>query len=99
MYTIKLADGIKLENLDKNGTNYVSKTKIDESIFKNNLSVVTVSDGETETTYHNIEFIQQMPWSDGTYYLAFREIPKEEVAITDLQLALTGLYEQMLGGE
>ena len=99
MYTIKLADGIKLENLDKNGTNYVSKTKIDESIFKNNLSVVTVSDGETETTYHNIEFIQQMPWSDGTYYLAFREIPKEEVAITNLQLALTGLYEQMLGGE
>lgn len=99
MYTIKLADGIKLESLDKNGTNYVSKTKIDESIFKNNLSVVTVSDGETETTYHNIEFIQQMPWSDGTYYLAFREIPKEEVAITDLQLAVTGLYEQMLGGE
>ena len=73
MYTIKLADSRKLTGLTKNGTNFVSREKIDESIFKNNLSTMTVSDGETEVVMNNVELIQQMKWMDGTYYLAFRE--------------------------
>ena len=99
MYTITLADGKKLENLDKNGNNYVSKTKIDESIFKNNLSKVTVSDGKTETTYENVEFVQQMPWSDGTWYLVFRVVSGAEKSITDIQMALADVYEMILGGK
>lgn len=99
MYTITLADGKKLENLDKNGDNYVSKTKIDESIFKNNLSKVTVSDGETETTYENVEFVQQMQWSDGTWYLVFRVVSGAEKSITDIQMALADVYEMILGGK
>lgn len=51
MYTITLANGKKLTGLDMNGTNYVSKEKVDETIFKDNLSTMKVSDGETETTY------------------------------------------------
>ena len=51
MYTITLANGTKLTGLDMNGTNYVSKEKVDETIFKDNLSTMKVSDGETETTY------------------------------------------------
>lgn|GEM_PF-3536781 len=38
MYTITLSDGRKLENLTVNGTNFVSKTKVDEEIFQNNLA-------------------------------------------------------------
>lgn len=109
MYTITLTDGTKLKNLDMNGTNYVSKEKVDETIFENNLSTMTVSDGETEITYTDMVFIQQMEWADGTFYLAFREKTKEEKLVaaitanadsmTDLQVALAEVYEMVLGGK
>lgn len=108
MYTITLANGKKLTGLDMNGTNYVSKEKVDETIFKDNLSTMKVSDGETETTYTDMVFIQQMEWADGTFYLAFREKTKEEKlvaalnatsnSITDIQVALAEVYEMVLGG-
>lgn len=108
MYTITLANGKKLTGLDMNGTNYVSKEKVDETIFKDNLSTMKVSDGETETTYTDMVFIQQMEWADGTFYLAFREKTKEEKlvaalnatsnSITDVQVALAEVYEMVLGG-
>lgn len=43
MYTITLANGKKLTGLDMNGTNYVSKEKVDETIFKDNLSTIFLS--------------------------------------------------------
>lgn len=108
MYTITLVNGTKLTGLDMNGTNYVSKEKVDETIFKDNLSTMKVSDGETETTYTDMVFIQQMEWADGTFYLAFREKTKEEKlvaalnatsnSITDVQVALAEVYEMVLGG-
>lgn len=108
MYTITLANGKKLTGLDMNGTNYVSKEKVDETIFEDNLSTMKVSDGETETTYADMVFIQQMEWADGTFYLAFREKTKEEKlvaaltatsnSVTDVQVALAEVYEMVLGG-
>lgn len=108
MYTITLANGTKLTGLDMNGTNYVSKEKVDETIFEDNLSTMKVSDGETETTYTDMVFIQKMEWADGTFYLAFREKTKEEKlvaalnatsnSITDVQVALAEVYEMVLGG-
>lgn len=50
-YTITLADGRKLTGLSKNGDNFVSSEKVDETIFKDNLSTMKVSDGETEETF------------------------------------------------
>ena len=68
-----------------------------------------VSDGETETTYTDMVFIQQMEWADGTFYLAFREKTKEEKlvaalnatsdSVTDVQVALAEVYEMVLGGK
>ena len=91
-----------------NGTNYVSKEKVDETIFEDNLSTMKVSDGETETSYTDMVFIQQMEWADGTFYLAFREKTKEEKlvatlnatsdSVTDVQVALAEVYEMVLGG-
>lgn len=97
-YTITLADGQKITGLTKNGDNFVSKTKVDESIFVNNLSTMKVSDGETEVTMTDVQFIQQMEWVDGNWYLAFREIFPAEKAMTDLELALVEVYEMILGG-
>lgn len=108
MYTITLADGTKITDLELNGTNYVSQTEIDENVFKDNLSTITISDGETETVYEDMVFIQQMKMSDGTYYLAFREkFPEEKIAeaivanassVTDVEMAITEIYEMILGG-
>lgn len=107
-YTITLADGRKLTGLSKNGDNFVSSEKVDETIFKDNLSIMKVSDGETEETFENMVFIQQMEWADGTFYLAFREqTPQEKMlaaiaanseSVTDMQLALAEVYEMILRG-
>ena len=101
MYTITLSDGRKLENLAVNGTNFVSKNKVDEEIFRNNLAAVKISDGKTERAYKNLVFIQQMEWADGTYYLAFREktrmellaeeITENSIGMADVQDALVEL--------
>ena len=96
-YTIKLADGRELTGLTKNGNNYVSKKKVNETIFIDNLSTMTVSDGETETTYKNVELIQQMTLPDG-FYLCFRELTEAELTVTDLQEALAEVYEIIVGG-
>lgn len=77
-YTIRLADGTELKGLSKNGDNFVSSTKIDESIFEGNLATMTVSDGESEVTYENVELIQQVQYADG-WYLAFRELSAQEL--------------------
>ena len=84
MYTITLSDGRKLENLAVNGTNFVSKTKVDEKIFQNNLAAVVISEGKTERAYENLVFIQQMEWADGTYYLAFREKTRMELLAEEI---------------
>lgn len=73
MWTITLSDGTKITDLEVNGTNFVSKTKINESIFKGNLDTVTISNGESEVEYTDLIFIQQMEWEDGTFYIAFTE--------------------------
>ena len=50
---------------------------------------MTVSDGETEITYKNVELIQQMDFPDG-FYLCFRELTEAELAVTNLQEAVGG---------
>ncbi len=93
MYTITLSDGRKLENLAVNGTNFVSKTKVDEKIFRNNLAAVVISDGKTERAYENLVFIQQMEWADGTYYLSFREKTKMEMLAEEITENSTGMAD------
>ena len=93
MYTITLSDGRKLENLTVNGTNFVSKTKVDERIFRNNLAAVKISDGKTERVYENLAFVQQMEWADGTYYLAFREKTKMELLTEEITENSTGMAD------
>lgn len=111
MYTITLADGRTLTGLDRNGDNFISVEQVDESIFADNLSSMTISDGETETVMHDVELIVQQKYDDG-YYLCFRELSTQEKAladlkkaidsnansVTDVQVALTEVYELITGG-
>lgn len=86
-YTIILADGRQLTDLGMNGTNFISAEPVDESIFEENLDTVTISDGETEQIYHNVEFVQQQKWPDG-WYLAFRQKSQQELEMEAIRKAI-----------
>ena len=62
-----------------NGTNLISKTKIDETLFtEDNLSVVSVQvDKAPAVEYTDLVFIQQILF-EGEYYLAFRQKTEDE---------------------
>lgn len=97
MYKIKLHDGREITGLKKNGTNFVSATKIDESIFKNNLKTMIVTDEENkETEYHNVELIQQVQYADG-WYLAFIEknISEQDRINAQIMLQIAQLKAQL----
>ena len=99
MYKIKLHDDREINDLEKNGTNFVSKTKIDESLFKNNLKTMTVTDEEgEETEYHNVELIQQVQYADG-WYLTFIEknISEQDRINAQIMLQIAQLKAQMNG--
>ncbi len=96
---IVLANGTKLENLVINGTEFVSKTKVDESIFTEEaLKEVKVYEGEESIqTYTEAVFIHQQKWEDG-YYLAFRELTESEKKDKVIQMLGQKLTESRLDG-
>jgi hypothetical protein len=65
MYTITLADGTQLKKLELNGNNYIAPNIVKDSMFKDNLSIVTISDGENTETYYNMTLIQNTTYDDG----------------------------------
>lgn len=81
---------------------------METSNTEDNLSTMTVSDGETTETFKDMIFVQQMEWSDGTFYLSFRERTSTEKitaaimananSLTDVQVALAEVYEMMITG-
>ena len=80
MITLTLSDGRQITDLKQNGNNYISDTKIDESIFDNNLETLIISDGENETVMHNAYFVQQVTYDDGkNWWLCFAEKTKEQL--------------------
>lgn len=78
MYTLILADGTKLTDLERNGDCFYSKKKVDESVLANNLSTLTITDGETEEVMTNAVLIRQVQRGD-KWRLAFRELTVQEM--------------------
>lgn len=98
MYKITLKDGTVIDNLTMNGNNYVSPTEVDTSLFtRKNLSSVVVNDGEKDETLTNLLFVQETHMKDG-YYFILRPMTDTEISITDIQEALSDIYEMSLGG-
>ena len=75
IYKITLGDGTEISNLKLNGNNFISTETIEESVFADNCSPVTISDGTTET-------VEQIP---GEYWFVLRDISEEEFARTKMQ--------------
>lgn len=73
--TLVLSDGTELAGFTENGTNYITETKIDESVFEDKLSTLTIkyADG-AEKVLHDAYLVQQVTYDDGkTYWLCFAE--------------------------
>ena len=84
MYKLILADGTEIKNLTKNGDNYISDKKIDENLFRGNLSTLTITDGEETITMENAELIQQIEF-DGKFWICFRELSERELKDIDME--------------
>lgn len=100
-YTITLSDGKTISGLTLNGTIFVSKTKIDESIFVDNLSTITISDGKNEYAVKNVVFVHQMEQKDG-WYIAFRLRTEEEKRKMEIDTKInniTDIINVLLGVE
>ena len=69
MYTITLSDGTKLENLNLNGNNYISETLIEDDVFKDNLSTVTISNGEITNTYKDMTLIGNRIYDGKSWFI------------------------------
>lgn len=111
MYKITLADGTVLKNLELNGNNYIAEGVIDDAVFKDNLAIVTITDGKTTETYEDMVLLSHRV-DGGRSWIVLGEKSAQEKAmerinamlssaadsITDVQLALAEVYEMMLGG-
>ena len=85
IYKIILGDGTEISNLKLNGNNFISTEKIEESVFADNCSPVTISDGITETVHPNMELVQIVEQIPGEYWFVLRDISEEEFARTKMQ--------------
>lgn len=87
IYKITLGDGTEISNLKLNGNNFISTEKIEESVFADNCSPVTISDGTTETVHPNMELVQiveQIPGNTGLSLEIFlrRNLPEPKCSLT-----------------
>ena len=85
IYKIILGDGTEISNLKLNGNNFISTETIEESVFADNCSPVTISDGATETVHPNMELVQIVEQIPGEYWFVLRDISEEEFARTKMQ--------------
>lgn len=97
-YTITLADGTVVENLQLNGNNFISDTLIEDSVFDNNLSTVTFSYGEKEKTYHNMVLIQNMVYGGKSWFILAEKTAEQirEERIAELEAQNADLANQVM---
>ena len=106
MYKITLNDGTTLENLVLNGNNFIAAAVVDDSVFKDNMATVTITnldDGTTEQIEDSVLLSNIV--RDGKSWLVLGRKSAEQKRLenidrtfTDLQMALAEVYEMMLGG-
>lgn len=97
MYQITLKDGTVIKNLELNGNNFISKTEITESMFTDNLEIVTISDGTNESVQENMKLVQ-IANINSEYWFVLTTKSKQEVENDELRKRLADLTEIVLLG-
>lgn len=72
IYTMVLSDGTTIENLRKNGDNYISASKLTADMFEGKLSEVTVKTPENEVLWKIWILSRLLKWMENTglYYVS-----------------------------
>ena len=106
MYKITLADGTTIENLELNGNNFIAAAVVDDSVFKDNMATVTITnleDGTAEQIEDGVLLSNIV--REGCSWLVLGQKSAEQKRLeaidstfTDLQMALAEVYEMMIGG-
>lgn len=96
MYKITLANGTVLDNLELNGNNYISSQIIKNDVFENNLTTITINDGEIDTTYHNMRLMSNRIAADGRSWFVLGEKSEQEIREELLQQKIEELTGAIL---
>ncbi len=101
MYKIKLSNGTELINLELNGNNYISADIIDSQVFENNLSMVTINDGKTDTIHSDMKLVQNIVVDGESWFIlaekTLEELRNESVGkdmsdMADIIVSLMGVW-------
>lgn len=96
MYKITLANGIILDNLELNGNNFISSQIIENNVFENNLTTITINDGEVDTIYSNMCLMSNRVAADGRSWFVLGEKSEQEVREELLQQKIEELTGAIL---
>jgi len=90
VYSVKLADGTELNNLELNGNNFISDIIINDEVFKDNLGTVVVTSEGGSTEHTNMKLVQNKVQGTQSWFI-LAEKTKEEIEKEELkrQLAVT----------
>lgn len=75
---ITLFDGTSIEHLTENGSCFISNDKIDESVFADNLSKVTIHRGKNAEELKDME-LAGLWREDGKTWIALRQLSEDEI--------------------
>lgn len=93
-YTLTIKSKTKefeVSNLTMNGTNYVSKHKIDTSKWPSVFELQAMdAEGNVTEYYENAKLLQQVQydWDEGKWYLAFAPVNMQEIENAELRSQL-----------
>jgi hypothetical protein len=97
-YKIVLADRTQIDGLRLNGNNFVSDEPIGPSVFKDNLSLVTIYHGDAAEVHENMELVQITQMGD-EYWFILRDIPQSEIENARREKRITALEAQLAAYE
>lgn len=81
---IVLADGTTLNDIVLNGSNYISKNKIEANVFHGNCSPVVIHDGDSVET-HDYMTLVQLEIRDDEYWFVLRDLSIDELEKLKIQ--------------
>lgn len=94
-YSIKLANGTRINGLKKNGDNFVSTIKIDPDIFDSNCAPVVINDGEVDEMHNAMELVQVTEMGSEWWFVL---IDVSEGELTNMKMASDIAYLAMMTG-
>ena len=101
-FTITLSDGSKVEGLELNGNNFISKTPLTKETFSGKLGHVTISGNAEEGAglvgeHGRMELVRcEQDTGLGGYAFVLREIPAAELELAQMKANIA--YTAMMSG-